>query len=103
MHSYCQSRSKIRLMRDGPGFLLTMARIGTLFAPLKIFLPVAITLFVVGAGYGAFILLTMGRFSQMAGVTVLAGIMMFMLGLISEQIALLRMSQIGAFHDDSAP
>jgi glycosyltransferase involved in cell wall biosynthesis len=98
-----QSRSKIRLMRDGPGFLLTMARIGTLFAPLKIFLPVAITLFVVGAGYGAFILLTMGRFSQMAGVTVLAGIMMFMLGLISEQIALLRMSQIGAFHDDSAP
>jgi hypothetical protein len=39
----------------------------------------------------------------MAGVTVLAGIMMFMLGLISEQIALLRMSQIGAFHDDSTP
>jgi glycosyltransferase involved in cell wall biosynthesis len=98
-----QGQSKIRLMRDGLGFLLTMARIGTLFAPLKIFLPVAIALFVVGAGYGGFILLSRGRFSQMAGVTVLASIMLFMLGLISEQIALLRMSQIGAFHDDSTP
>jgi len=98
-----QSRSKIRLMRDGPGFLLTMARIGTLFAPLKIFLPVAITLFVVGAGYGTFILLSRARFSQMAGVTVLAGIMLFMLGLISEQIALLRMLQVSLPHSPDEP
>jgi glycosyltransferase involved in cell wall biosynthesis len=98
-----RSQSKIRLMRDGPGFLLTMARIGTLFAPLKIFLPVAITLFVIGAGYGAFFLLSRGRFSQMAGVTVLAGIMLFMLGLISEQIALLRMLQVSLSHFQDEP
>jgi glycosyltransferase involved in cell wall biosynthesis len=98
-----QSRSKIRLMRDGPGFLLTMTRIGTLFAPLKIFLPVAITLFVMGVGYGAFILISRARFSQMAGVTVLAGIMLFMLGLISEQIALLRMLQVSLPHSQDDP
>jgi glycosyltransferase involved in cell wall biosynthesis len=98
-----QSQSKIRLMRDGPGFLMTMARIGMLFAPLKIFLPVATTLFVIGVGYGAYFLLSRGRFSQMAGVTVLAGIMLFMLGLISEQIALLRMLQVSLPHSQDEP
>ena len=40
------------------------------------------------------------RFSNMAILLILSGIMMFMLGLISEQIALLRMSQIGYFHHE---
>ncbi len=93
-------RSKIRLLRDGMGFLLTLLRIGTLFAPLKIFLPLALSLLLIGSAYGAYILLSARRFSQMAGLTVLVGIVLFMLGLISEQIALLRMMQVGMYRPD---
>ncbi len=86
-----QGRSKIRLLRDGIGFLLTLLRIGTLFVPLRIFLPVAGGLFVLGVGYGIYLLVFWHRFSNMAVLLILSGIMLFMLGLISEQIALLRM------------
>jgi glycosyltransferase involved in cell wall biosynthesis len=95
-----QGKSKIRLIRDGLGFLLTLLRIGTLFVPLRIFLPVATALFIVGVGYGTYLLIFWHRFSNMAVLLILSGIMLFMLGLISEQIALLRMAQVGLSHDD---
>lgn len=86
-------RSKIRLLRDGLGFVLTLLRIGTLFMPLRIFLPVAVSLFGTGVLYGIYLLVFFHRFSNMAALLILSGIMMFMLGLISEQIALLRIGQ----------
>lgn len=88
-----EGRSKIRLLRDGLGFLLTLLRIGTLFAPLKIFLPVSAALFGVGVGYGAYLLIFLHRFTNMPVLLILTGTLLFMLGLISEQIALLRMAQ----------
>ncbi len=97
-------RSKIRLLRDGIGFLLTLLRIGTLFTPMRIFLPVSAALTLSGGLYVAYSLIALGRFSGFAGLLVLSGIMLFMLGLISEQIALLRMSQASFTHrEDSFP
>jgi glycosyltransferase involved in cell wall biosynthesis len=95
-----EGRSKVNLLRDGVGFLLILLRIGTLFVPLKVFLPVAIALFGTGVGYGAFLLTFRSRFSNMAVLLILSGIMLFMLGLISEQIALLRMAQAGQLERD---
>ena len=95
-----EGSSKIRLLHDGLGFLLTLLRIGTLFAPLKIFLPVAVALFGLGVGYGAYLLIFVHRFTNMPVLLILIGILMFMLGLISEQIALLRMAQAGPHHHD---
>ena len=95
-------QSKIRLFRDGFGFLLTMMRIGTVFAPLRIFLPITLALILPGSAYMAYSLALFRRFSSFAGVLILAGVFLFMLGLIAEQIALLRMSQIGYFyHEDT--
>jgi glycosyltransferase involved in cell wall biosynthesis len=94
-------RSKIKLLADGAGFLLTLARIGTLFVPLRIFLPVATSLFGTGVLYGLYLLTFHRRFSNMAVLLILAGIMLFMLGLISEQIALLRMMQAGMDHSEA--
>ena len=90
--------SKIRLVQDGFGFLLTIMRIATVFAPMKIFLPVSIALIVPGGAYMAYSLGLLQRFSSFAGVLILSGVFLFMLGLIAEQIALLRMSQAGYFH-----
>jgi glycosyltransferase involved in cell wall biosynthesis len=90
--------SKIRLLRDGLGFLLTMARIGTLFAPMKIFLPPALTAVALGIWHGAYMIIVHHHFSNMPVLLILSGVLLFMLGLISEQIALLRMSQAELQH-----
>ncbi len=83
-------KSKIRPVRDGLRFLLTITRLGVLFVPLKIFLPVSLTALFLGITYTAFILLTQQRFSGAGGLTITVGVLTFLLGLIAEQIALLR-------------
>ena len=96
-----QGRSKIRLFRDGFGFLLTLMRIGTLFVPIRIFLPLSSMLFLVGMGYGIFLLVFRHRFTNMPPLLMISGLLLFMLGLISEQIALLRMSQASYFEHET--
>lgn len=82
--------SKIRPLRDGLRFLLTITRLATLFVPLKIFLPVSLFFFTVGSVYGAYLLIAVSRFSNMATLWILVGVMVFLIGLIAEQIAMLR-------------
>jgi glycosyltransferase involved in cell wall biosynthesis len=93
-------KSKIRLVQDGPGFLLTIMRIATVFSPMKIFLPATTALLLPGAGFLAYSLLVLRRYSDTAGILIVAGLVLFMLGLIAEQIALLRMSQIGHYYNE---
>lgn len=98
-----EGQSKISLFRDGAGFLLTLLRIGTLFVPLKIFLPVAFLCTATGVVYSLYLLIFKGHFTNnIAVLLILSGIMLFMLGLISEQIALLRMSQLGAARQEDS-
>lgn len=84
-------KSKIRPLSDGLRFLLTITRLGVLFVPLKIFLPVSIAMTLTGASYIFYILATAKRFSGFGGLIATIGIFIFMLGLVSEQIALLRL------------
>jgi glycosyltransferase involved in cell wall biosynthesis len=84
-------KSKIRPVRDGLRFLLTITRLATFFVPMKVFLPISLLLFVIGVGYGGYLILFMRRFSNMAALFVMAGLMVFLIGLISEQLALLRL------------
>lgn len=86
--------SKIRLIRDGVGFLLVILRIGTLFAPLRVFLPVALSLLALGVGYGSYLLIFQHRFSNMPVLLILTGVMLFVQALISEQIAMLRLLEV---------
>lgn len=88
--------SKVRPLRDGLRFLLTITRLGTMFVPLKIFLPVSLVFLTVGIGYGAYLLIAQSRFSNMALLLILTGIVIFLVGLIAEQIALLRMAYTSA-------
>lgn len=83
-------KSKIRLFRDGVRFLLTLTRLAVLFVPLKIFLPVSVVLLVIGGGYVALSLIVLHRFSGFGGLIFSVGALIFLLGLISEQIALVR-------------
>ncbi len=82
--------SKIRPLRDGLRFLLTLTRLATLFVPLKIFLPISLLFLLAGGTYTLGRLALVHRFSGFGGLAISIGVVLFMLGLISEQIALLR-------------
>lgn len=86
--------SKINVLQDGFRFLVIMIRIAVLFNPLKVFMPLGFLVFSPGFLYAVYRLLTWQRiFTQPIVVSVSIGALILALGLISEQIALLRMAQ----------
>jgi glycosyltransferase involved in cell wall biosynthesis len=90
---YRSGQSKISLVADGVRFLLIITKIATLFAPFRVFLPVSGFFFFTGIGYYIYTYVTQGRFTNMAVLLLTTAVIVFMLGLVSEQIALLRMEQ----------
>lgn len=99
---YRSGQSKITLVTDGVRFFLIIAKIATLFSPFRVFLPVSIMFFLAGACNYAYTYYTEHRFTNMSALMFTAAVIVFMLGLISEQIALLRMErqQSGRRYDD---
>jgi glycosyltransferase involved in cell wall biosynthesis len=84
-------KSKIRLLHDGTRFLLIILRIATLFSPMKIFLPVSALMFSLGFGYGIFRIVSMdGRYGPTSAMLMTMAVVVFMVGLVSEQVAQLR-------------
>ncbi len=84
--------SKINLIADGIRFLLIMMKIATLFNPLRIFLPPSFTCFLIAIGHAIYKIAI--RNEQYTGFTIMffiTGVMIFLMGLIAEQIAQLRL------------
>jgi glycosyltransferase involved in cell wall biosynthesis len=79
-------KSHIRPLRDGVRFLLIIFKIATLYSPLKLFLPVAVAFFTLGVGYYAYTLVNFHRFTNMSVLLLSASVIVFLIGLISEQI-----------------
>jgi glycosyltransferase involved in cell wall biosynthesis len=88
-------KSKIRIIRDGTRFVMIALRIVSLFSPLRIFLPLAIVLFLGGAGYGVYTILDESRVTNTAVLFCLSALLVFLIGLVSEQIALMRFERRG--------
>ncbi|TCO42651.1 glycosyltransferase family 2 protein [Dokdonella fugitiva] len=82
-------RSHIRPLRDGVRFLLIIFKIATLYSPLKLFMPVSLSFFVLGAGYYAYTFDREHRFTNMSMLLFSAAVIVFLIGLISEQITAL--------------
>ena len=68
-----QGKSHIRPLRDGVRFLLIIIKIGTLYSPQKLFLPVSAGFFLTGLAYYAYTFITAGRFTNMSGSDVHRG------------------------------
>jgi glycosyltransferase involved in cell wall biosynthesis len=82
--------SNIRLGSDGAKFFLILLKVVTIFSPLRIFLPISLVSFAVGAGYGAWTIATNSHVTNSSVTLILAGVLIFLVGLVSEQIASLR-------------
>lgn len=88
-----KGKSHIRPIRDGIRFLVIIFKIATLYAPLKIFLPISGLFFATGIGYYAYTYFTVGRFTNMSMLILSASVIIFLIGLISEQITALTYSK----------
>jgi len=86
-------KSHIRPIRDGIRFMVIIFKIATLYSPLKIFLPTSALFFVTGVSYYAYTYLTTGRFTNMSMLLLSAAVIIFLIGLISEQITALTYRQ----------
>lgn len=82
-------KSHISLVKDGVRFLVIIFKVGTLYSPLKIFLPVASGFFLVGCAYYLYTFMTEGRFTNMSAVLFMTAILVFLIGLVSEQVTAL--------------
>jgi len=82
--------SKIRLARDGPKFFVIMLKIITIFSPLRIFLPVSVGSLLLGVLYGMWTVTTSGRIANGSVLLLMFAVIVFLVGLVSEQISALR-------------
>jgi glycosyltransferase involved in cell wall biosynthesis len=82
--------SKIRLARDGTKFLIIIFKIVTLFSPMRIFLPISVVSFLFGAAYGIWNVVMHARIPNGSVLLILFAVVVFLVGLVSEQISALR-------------
>jgi glycosyltransferase involved in cell wall biosynthesis len=86
--------SHIHPLRDGLRFLLIIIKIGTLFSPQKLFLPISGGFFVTGLAYYAYTYLSSGRFTNMTALLFISAVFTFLIGIVSEQISALHYKNI---------
>ena len=89
-----KGKSKIKLFQDGIRFFLIITKIATLFSPFRIFLPVSLMFFMTGFLYYLFTYITANRFTNMSALLLSSSIIIFMMGLVSEQISQMRYDRV---------
>jgi len=89
-----KGKSKIKLLRDGTRFFLIITKIATLFSPFRVFLPISFFFFLTGFCYYAYTFLTQGRFTNMSALLFNSSVIVFMIGLVAEQISQMRYDRV---------
>lgn len=89
-----KGKSKINLINDGFRFLVIILKIAVFFSPLKVFLPISLFSFSLGVINYVYTFIRYHSFTNMSALLMTTSVIIFMLGLISEQIAHLRLERI---------
>jgi glycosyltransferase involved in cell wall biosynthesis len=76
--------------RDGVSFFLILLKVITIFSPLRIFLPISLSAFVIGAAYAAWTIARQSHVTNSSVLLIILSVVIFLVGLISEQISSLR-------------
>ncbi len=90
-----KGKSKIRIVSDGTRFFLIIIKIATLFSPLRVFIPVSLVAFILGTVNYTWSSVRNGHFvfTNMSALMYVAAVLIFMQGLVAEQIAQLRLDR----------
>ncbi len=83
-------KSNVKMVKDGSKTFLLLFRIIMLFNPLKIFFPFSVITTLLGLAWGIYGYITTLRFPNSAILVVVFGMMMFFIGLLADQIAMLN-------------
>jgi len=95
-----RGKSNISLFKDGIRFFMIITRICTLFSPFRVFLPVSFFMFVLGLLRYVQTFITEGRFTNMSALLITTAVIIFMMGMISEQISQMRFERRGTRRSD---
>lgn len=87
-------KSHIQPLRDGVRFMLIIIKVGTLYSPQKLFIPISAAFFWTGLCYYLYTFLTAGRFTNMSALLFISAIFTFLIGIVSEQISALHYKDI---------
>jgi len=82
--------SKIKLIKDGTRFFIIILKIGALFSPMRLFLPISMFFFVMATSYYIFTFISYGRFTNMSALLYITSLLTFLIGIVSEQISSLH-------------
>jgi glycosyltransferase involved in cell wall biosynthesis len=85
-----QGTSKIRLGSDGARFALILLKVITIFSPLRLFVPLSVAMFGLGAAYAVWTIATQAHITNSSVLLILSSLVTLLIGLVSEQIAALR-------------
>jgi glycosyltransferase involved in cell wall biosynthesis len=83
-------QSKIKLLSDGGKFFLIVLKVVTIFSPLRVFLPISLASFLAGASYAGWTIATQSHVTNSSVLLIMLAVIVFLVGLVSEQIAALR-------------
>lgn len=84
------THSNIKILRDGVRFFIIILKVGALFSPMRLFLPLSGAIFLVGISYYAYTYITDNRFTNMSALLMISSLMIFLIGILSEQISSLH-------------
>lgn len=88
-----KGKSHLRVLPDGIRFLIIIYKVATLYSPLKVFIPLACLHFFAGIANYLYTYTTQGRFTNMSAVLIMVSVLIFLIGLVSEQITTLMYQQ----------
>lgn len=89
-------KSNINTFKDGVRFFMIITKICTLYSPMRVFLPVSMAMFLIGFFYYIYTFITLTRFTNMSALLFTTSIVIFMMGLVSEQICQMRSERRGS-------
>lgn len=82
--------SKVRVATDGIRFFLILLKVVTIFSPLRLFVPLSLVAFVLGAGYAVWTAITQRHITNSSVLLIVLAVLILLVGLVSEQISSLR-------------
>jgi glycosyltransferase involved in cell wall biosynthesis len=85
-----EGRSKIRIGSDGARFFLILLKVITVFSPLRVFVPISAAAFLTGFAYAVWTIITQSHVTNSSVLLILLSVVIFLIGLVSDQISSLR-------------
>jgi glycosyltransferase involved in cell wall biosynthesis len=85
-----EGHSKIRFGPDGVQFFVILLKVITIFSPMRVFLPLSLASFALGGAYAIWTIFTQSHVTNSSVLLILLSVIIFLVGLVSEQISSLR-------------